>query len=136
MAEALWKGHQVSLTRIVSSSHNDTALGPERWAQHMEDSHTQFCLVYSRQGTVYITGNGIPTNVEQLAHPDETPPVSFTWLQAGKQRPSILPSVVGALAQPRLVWPWLRKSRPLLLKAVGQVIMWGKCKELSQENPF
>lgn len=96
-AEACWKGHP-------GKSNKDSFLFPqwycpwasERWAQHMEDPQTQLCLVYSRQGTLYIAGNSIPTNVEQLAHPDETPPLNFTWPQAGKQRPSILPGCGGS----------------------------------------
>lgn len=40
------KATQVSLTRIISSPHNDTALGPERWAQHMEDSYSALLSVF------------------------------------------------------------------------------------------
>lgn len=47
------KATQVSLTRIISSPHNDTALGPLRGGPNTWRTHTQLCLVYSRQGTLH-----------------------------------------------------------------------------------
>lgn len=107
------------------------------WAQHMEDPRTQPSSAYSGQGTLHPAGNSIPTSVGQLAHPRQAPPLNFTWLQVGKQRPSILPECGGSSRlSPAWCGPWLSKSSPLLLKALGQVITWEKFKDLSEKNPF
>ena len=90
-AEALWKGHPgKSYKGSFLSQWWCCPWASWGWTLHTEDPHSQSVSVYSGQEILYTAGNSNLTNVGQLAHPGEPPPLNFTWLQVGKQRSSIL----------------------------------------------